>query len=239
MNTVHPKIEELGAVVLCGGSSSRMGYEKFKLPFLGKTFLECVVEQLLPTVDGPVVIVGNRKNVAEIVELTKTIELFQTDRIRILADEIDGLGPVEGIRVGLKEVQSNCRWAFVTCCDTPLIKPLFVRFLAHDISDSRIEAIVPKDHARTPHRIYGMSAIYQTSPDTIAKIDSLIQEKNLRVSSLSDALFTLHVPVEDIRSVDENLTSFLNLNNPQEYREFLKQHDQTCPETVLAQLKKA
>ena len=112
----NPALPSLGAVVLCGGQSSRLGINKQELIFNGKTFLETIVAALAP-VTQRIVLVGN-------VDPNKH---QLPDSVVVLEDELVGKGPIEGIRVGLRSLAEDCQYAFVSSCDVPLLTGDVVR----------------------------------------------------------------------------------------------------------------
>ncbi len=120
-----PQLEtSLGAIVLCGGKSTRLGIDKTQLIFHGQTFLERVVSQV-EQVCHPVVLVGD----------ADFSQHQLPPNVQWATDEHPNCGPLEGIRVGLAKLASQVDFAFVTSCDVPLIDPQLIRFLFHKISD--------------------------------------------------------------------------------------------------------
>ena len=152
--TLSPK---LGAVVLCGGQSSRLGVDKQELIFGGKTFLETIVQSLTP-VTQQIVLVGN----------VNTDQHQLPSSVSITQDKLVNKGPLEGIRVGLKELSDACDYAFVSSCDVPLLTGKLVEFLFARMGGH--DAIVPTKGPRK----YGMTAIYRTSLHIAIKQLSLI-----------------------------------------------------------------
>ncbi|MFK7767537.1 MAG: molybdenum cofactor guanylyltransferase [Mariniblastus sp.] len=210
-------IEGLGAVVLCGGQSTRVGVDKTELVFQGQTFLERVVEQVASVADK-VVLVG---------QIASDAHRIPND-VEVLQDERAGDGPLEGIRVGLKYLSDRqLSWAFVTSCDVPLIKPELIRFLFANRGET---AIVPNDGIR----IYGMTAIYKT--DLHQQLLQRIVNKQLRVSELADALAAKTISVEELKGIDPELDSFTNINSAKDYLELLKRFDLDCPPELARRL---
>ena len=103
-------ISRLGAVVLCGGKSTRLGIDKTRLDFKGRTFLEQVVDQV-GQVCRPVVVVGN----------TDLSFHRIADDVLLARDEAVGKGPLEGIRVGLKRLANSAASDNASGCELSLI----------------------------------------------------------------------------------------------------------------------
>lgn len=198
----HPE-SNLGAIVLCGGKSTRLGIDKTQLIFHGQTFLERVVCQV-EKVCHPVILVGD----------ADFSQHQLPPNVQWATDENPHCGPLEGIRVGLAKLAPQVDFAFVTSCDVPLIKPELIRFLFHEISDH--EAVVPVSE----ERIFGMTAIYQTKLHE--KIDQRIQSGQLRVSELATSFQTRQIAVDSLREIDSELDSMTNINSAIDYFNLLK-----------------
>lgn len=221
---------QLAAIVLCGGQSSRMGFDKFRLPLEGRTFLECVVEKLATVVDGPIIAAASERTASDVLKIKDSIDL---DRFDVVVDERDDSGPMEGIRVGLEAAAKSAQWAFVTSCDVPLICPEVLRILQNSIKDidsPNFEAAMPT----SSQRIYGMTAIYRCS--VVSKVAAMVERRQLRVSDLATELNTKRISLEEIRKADPDLDSMKNLNSPSQYLEFLRRRGFDCPPEVEQQL---
>src|ERR1700752_3729699 len=107
-------MHEAAGIVLCGGKSTRMGTSKALLPFGPETMLQRVV-RLLGTVVSPIVVVAAADQ-----ELQPLPAEIVGPR-----DEREGLGPLEGLRAGLKALPVDIEAAYVTSCDVPLLVPAF------------------------------------------------------------------------------------------------------------------
>ena len=193
----------LGAVVLCGGKSSRLGLDKTQLIFREHTFLERVVELVSQTTDR-IVLVGP----------TDFSQHRLSPQIILEKDLQVNCGPLEGIRVGLKRLSNDVEFAFVTSCDVPLLKPQLIQLLLDQIGDH--QAIVPFDGKR----VYGMTAIYQTVLHQA--IEKRIENKQLRVSELASEFDARMLDVDSLREIDPDLDSMTNINSAKDYRDLLK-----------------
>jgi len=199
-----PQLEtSLGAIVLCGGKSTRLGIDKTQLIFHGQTFLERVVSQV-EQVCHPVVLVGD----------ADFSQHQLPPNVQWATDEHPNCGPLEGIRVGLAKLASQVDFAFVTSCDVPLIAPQLIRFLFHKISDH--EAVVPVSE----ERIFGMTAVYRTALHEM--IDQRIKNGQLRVSELATAFQAHQISVDLLREIDPELDSMTNINSAIDYYNLLK-----------------
>src|SRR5918992_2742214 len=101
-------------IVLAGGRSSRMGTPKAWLDWHGSTLLRRVCGIVARGTGGPVVVA--RAPDRELPPLP--------DGVRVVEDEREGRGPLQGILAGLRAVDADV--AFVASVDLPLLHPRFV-----------------------------------------------------------------------------------------------------------------
>jgi molybdopterin-guanine dinucleotide biosynthesis protein A len=120
-------------VVLAGGRSSRMGAAKAGPAWHGSTLLHRTVALLGRTLDGPVVVVGAPGQVLP--ELPAGVAVVE--------DPVEGLGPLQGLAVGLAAVADRAEVAFVCSTDLPFLHPAFVRRVLAGFTDPAIEVVLP------------------------------------------------------------------------------------------------
>ncbi|MFC7590483.1 molybdenum cofactor guanylyltransferase [Nonomuraea antimicrobica] len=104
-------------IVLAGGRSTRMGRPKAWLEWHGSTLLHRAAAVLARAVDGPVVVVAAPGQ--ELPPLPSGVSVVE--------DPVEGLGPMQGLAVGLAAVADRAETAFVCSTDLPFLHPAFVR----------------------------------------------------------------------------------------------------------------
>lgn len=212
---------QLGAVVLCGGRSRRMGFDKASLPFGETTLLGQVIQGVTPAV-GPIVLVGNAR------QDLRSFKFENRDAmIKFAFDHVADSGPLEGIRVGLQQLELQCPFAFVTSCDVPLLHTDLIPLLFSMIG--RHEAVIPVD-PRTG-RVFGMTAVYRTRVHN--QISQLVDGNDLKVSRLAEVLDCRRIDIHLLKSVDPTLESFLNINRLEDYRQLLHNQSLEIPVRFL------
>jgi molybdopterin-guanine dinucleotide biosynthesis protein A len=103
-----------GAILLCGGRSSRMGRAKAWLPWRGRTLCEQVASVLAQVVDEIVVVTS------------EALEPPPLPRgARVVRDTREGLGPLAGLAAGLDALAADAAFAIGT--DVPFLTAAFVR----------------------------------------------------------------------------------------------------------------
>jgi molybdenum cofactor guanylyltransferase len=191
----------VGGVVLCGGKSTRMGTSKAMLPFGPETMLQRVV-RLLSEVVSPIVVVA---------AIDQDLPQLPSSVI-VTRDENEGLGPLEGLRAGLKALPNTVDAAYVTSCDVPLLETGFVRQMIDLASDYDI-AVMEIDGFTHP-----LSAVYRRA--TLPSVDDLLANNRLRPVFLFDAAKTRRVKPEEMTS-DPGLRTLRNLNTREDYERAL------------------
>jgi len=191
-----------GAVVLCGGKSTRMGTSKALLPFGPETMLQRVL-RILSSLVSPLVVVAAADQ--ELPELPAGV--------LVARDERPERGPLEGLRAGLKALPEDVDRAYVTSCDVPLLVPGFVTQMLehsrdHDIAVMEIDGF--------PHPL---SAVYRRS--VLPHVEGLLAQDRLRPVFLFDAVRTRRVRPDEMTS-DPDLRTLRNLNTREDYQQALR-----------------
>jgi molybdenum cofactor guanylyltransferase len=180
------------AIVLAGGKGSRLNYaEKALLKLRGKPILNHIVETLSGCVDEIVVVARDE-------EQQKKLHLAG---VRIVRDEVQGFGPVAGICSGLKA--SNFEYSFVAACDMPFIKA--------DVIDLLFQKAVGYDVA-IPYPLEPLHAVYRRET-TISAAEAAIRRRKGAIMYVVDQLQANYVPKEEIRAIDPELCTFVNIND--------------------------
>ncbi|HYT18365.1 MAG TPA: molybdenum cofactor guanylyltransferase [Thermoplasmata archaeon] len=182
------------ALMLAGGSSRRFGRPKALEVVAGKTILARAVEAIAPLA-GEVVISIAEAPMAEALRHFLPRATFVTDRRR-------GKGPIEGLMRGI-EVARGER-VLVAPCDAPLLRPDLYRLLLASLGTH--DAAVPKLDVFDPVR-----AVYRTA--AVRRILSAAKVALPSPSSLVDRLDAVFVLEDQLRAVDPELDSFLDVND--------------------------
>ncbi len=118
----------LGAIILAGGESTRMGFDKALLPFSGKTLLEDICQKLCPFFEQIYVVVEDAQKV-------NRLELFGA---KICQDLMPKAGPLAGLYTGL--CQSIYALNMVFSVDMPFVDEACISKLIHAIGENPTDA---------------------------------------------------------------------------------------------------
>ena len=190
-----------GAIVLCGGKSTRMGTPKALLPFGPEIMLQRIV-RLLSDVVSPIVVVAAAHQI---------LPALPVDAI-VTRDEHEDRGPLEGLRAGLKALPTDIEAAYVTSCDVPLLEPGFIRQML-DFARGYDIAVVEIDGFTHP-----LSAVYRRT--VLPYVEELLAVNRLRPVFLFETVRTRRVRPDQI-TADPDLRTLRNLNTREEYQQAL------------------
>lgn len=189
-----------GAIILCGGKSTRMGHDKASLPFGSETMLQRMVRLLSEVIEQDRIVL-----VAAESQILPQVSAL----ITIARDKHPDRGPLEGLAAGLRAIDQTADAVYVTSCDAPLLVNGFIRAMFERLGDH--DVAVPHDGQHD----HPLAAVYRTS--VLAQVEQLLAAGKLSLRSLLQAVNTLRVPVEELRSVDPDLSTLANLNYPVDY----------------------
>ena len=197
--TDQPTIADATAVILAGGKSSRMGQPKALLPFHGEPLIAHLVRHL-------------QKVFSETVIVAAPEQELPTLPAMLVRDEVAYQGPVSGIYHGLKA--STKEVCFVTSCDAPFLNLSLITSLLSQISD--YDVVVPY----WQERFQPLHAMYRRSVAPLLR--DQLDRGDLRPISLYPKVRTREIHQDEIRRLDPEGLSFLNMNSPEDYQAALE-----------------
>ncbi len=184
-----------------------MGRPKAALEWHGSTLLHRTTALLSRTVGGPVLVVAAPGQ--DLPELPPGVE--------VVADPVDGLGPMRGLATGLAALDDRATVAFVCSTDLPFLHPALVRRVLRAFTDPETDVVLPVARGyRQP-----LAAGYRTS--LAGLLEKLLGEGQLRPGMLfqhcqvtqldDDALLA----DPELARHDPGLDSLVNVNEPEDY----------------------
>ena len=157
----------LGAVVLCGGESRRMGSPKAWLSFGPERLLPRVV-RLVGTVANPVVVVAAAGQ--ELPDLP--------GEIAVIRDPVAGRGPLPGgWRPVSRHLPDSVRLVYATGTDGPFLEPRWIRLLAELIGDDDLAMpAIGEEH-------HPLAALYRRAA-VLPVIETMLGEGRLKMKRI-------------------------------------------------------
>ncbi len=191
------KIFNSVGVLLCGGKSRRMGFDKAFLK-IDDHWLLLQQAKALSEIFSQVVLVSN------------SIEKFQEMPLQhsyiLLEDHYPETGPLGAIATAMEEVESE--FFFVMACDMPFLDPQSVATLQQHIKDAQV---VLYEHQGKQEPLL---AFYHKS--CLPVFQKQLDQKQLRIRAGFQDLNVQAVKIEE----NEAKKIFLNLNTPKDVEQF-------------------
>lgn len=191
--------DSASAVVLAGGKSSRMGKPKSLLPFDGEPLIVHIVRKLAELF-------------ADIVVVAAPEQQLPVLPARLVRDEVAHQGPVGGIYYGLRAAERDV--CFVTSCDVPFLNLSLVAYLVSQSAEFDVVAPYWQERFQPLHAVYRRGVL--------AFLEQQLERNELRPIFLYDKIRTRKISEQEIRRLDPEGLSFLNMNTPQEYEAALQ-----------------
>lgn len=177
--------------ILAGGMSRRMGANKALIKLNDETIIERTI-RLFKDIFDETIIIANEPL------------LYEGLSTRIYADIHEGAGSLGGIYTAL--FHSTGSHVFVAACDMPFLNKNAIQKV---IENPEADAVVPFIQGR----FHPMHALYSKS--CMMRIEALIKEKDLRLSSLIEKIHVKKLTEDDFPAIDIN-ASVENINTKEE-----------------------
>jgi molybdopterin-guanine dinucleotide biosynthesis protein A len=184
-----PGTGTVAGIVLAGGKSSRLGFDKALLRVNGEILAQWLPDRLAAWC-SPVALVVDRPQRYAVA-------------VRQLVDHAPDAGPLAGIAAGLQGLAVP---AFVCACDMPLLQPALLRRLLVAL-DGYDLAIPERDGRLEP-----LCAVYAVS--CLPVIQRLLRDRRLRANAVASEVPTRILREPEWRAIDPEGDSFLNINTP-------------------------
>ena len=176
------------AVVLAGGKSTRLGFDKALLRVNGEPLVQWLPNQLARIF----------RSVAIVVDRSGRYDVTFPQLLDILPDA----GPLAGIAAGLES--SAAPALFVCACDMPLLQPALLQRLCSALEGHDLAI------AERAGRLEPLCAVYAAS--CLPVIQQLLRDHRLRANGVANAVRTRTLTEMEWRDLDPEGDSFLSIN---------------------------
>ncbi|MBZ0160547.1 MAG: molybdenum cofactor guanylyltransferase [bacterium] len=180
-------------IVLAGGKSSRMGFNKAFIEFGGKRLIEATVDRL-------------RALFPEVLIIANDPPLYAYLGVKVISDLIPDSGSLGGIYTGLSA--ASYPTCFFVACDMPFLNADLIKLLVREAEGW--DVVVPRvgGELQPLHAVYARSCLplMKEAIDTgVLKITRFFPKA--KVNIIEESI---------LREVDPHLLGFVNVNTPPE-----------------------
>lgn len=193
------------AIILAGGKSKRMGFDKQLISFKHKKLINNQIDKLSNLFE-------------DIIVVTHSPHYYRNMNCRTLCDEIYEKGPLAGIHVGLKHAISQ--FAYVLACDMPHINMAYIEYMQHMMRTSKRDACIT--HLGNGW-IEPFNAFYSKS--MIEKIEAYLLSGKRSIYTLIEQCQVCYIDEKQARRFSPHWEMFLNLNTREEVKKYRRQKE--------------
>jgi molybdopterin-guanine dinucleotide biosynthesis protein A len=190
------------AVILAGGKSSRMGFDKQFLKIENKRILDELIDKL-------------KKEFEEIIVVTNKSYNYKEYKVKIVSDEIKEKGPIGGIHAGLKA--SNSKYVYFIACDMPNVNLDYIKFMKGKIKDLNVDACITKKE----DKVEPFNAFY--SIKLLDCIEKFIYRESRSLFYLINSINTFYIEEKVAREYSVDWSMFFNLNTLKDISMYVKE----------------
>ncbi len=191
-------------LILAGGVGSRLGYrEKALIDIEGRPLITLIIERLEKVVDEIIISVRDGAQ-------SELLEKSLVRGYKFAYDDQRNIGPISGILSGLSVCENE--YCFIAACDMPFINEDVVKLLFRKVEDH--DAAIPRwdDGFLEP-----LHAVYRCAP-TIRETRKAIKGGETIILAPVFRMKVNYVPVDEIRKLDPDLKTFININTDEDIR---------------------
>lgn len=188
-------MREVVSLILAGGKSERMGIDKSKLDFKGKSLVQRIIAE-------------HQKIINDVYVVGKTS--VEIDNIFCIADEIQDIGPIAGLYTGMNSIDAE--WYLISPCDMPFLKSVHLERIMIKGIETQAQAVV----AKSDKGLEPLVAIYHNS--VLPLIEDNVKGEKYAIRAIFSEIRTTYVDFD--RKIFEN-DPFFNINYPEDYKRAL------------------
>ena len=201
------------AVILAGGKSSRMGFDKQLLMEDDRRILERVIASL-------------REVFSDILIVTGKPALYDGMGVRLCSDTYMDKGPLAGVHAALTNARS--RYIYLLACDMPVVNLPFIRHMQDRLRETGASICVCK----RDDRVEPFNTFY--SADLLPEVTHRLETGNSSLFRFIYASDACVISQQEAARFDKELQMFLNINTRTEYEKYLGSAPQEPEEEGMA-----
>ncbi len=184
---------ETSAIILAGGKSLRLGYNKVLEIVGNRSLLEQVISRVA-SLSSEIIVVATEEQI---------IPQFEDyPDVQVVTDIYPGKGPLGGIYTGLKTSTSTCN--LVAAADMPFLNQALLGYMLGLVDG--VDLVAP----RVGGQVEPLHAVYMRG--CLAAIEKMMKEGVLGVHKLFSRVNVRYVEADEIARFDPEQRSLFNIN---------------------------
>ncbi|OGO77784.1 MAG: hypothetical protein A2Y23_14975 [Clostridiales bacterium GWB2_37_7] len=185
------------AVILAGGKSSRMGFDKQDIILNGKLLIDQQI-QVLHNIFNEIIIVTNKP------------KLYKTYNCILAIDELKDFGPLGGIHAGL--IAAKSQFSYFLACDMPNINKNYIMHMLEIINNLSIgqQAVI----THFGNWLEPFNAFY--SKDLIPIIEKAHIDKKIKIGNVLAEAQIHYIEEVEARAYSPDWSMFANINTQED-----------------------
>jgi molybdopterin-guanine dinucleotide biosynthesis protein A len=187
---------DLTGIVLAGGASRRMGQDKAFLELGGRPLIGIVIERMVQVCTEVLVVAGDVRPYASL-------------GVPVVEDRFRGVGVLGGLHAGLEAAAHEL--ALAVGCDMPFLDPYLLRAFAGWAEGFDVAVLRYEDG----EQVEPLHAAYRRT--CLPAMAAAIRVGRRRIISFFPQVRVRYVTPEDVATLDPHLSSFRNVNTPEEW----------------------
>ncbi len=184
---------EVSCIILAGGKSLRLGYDKIFETVGERNLLQQVISCAGTLGSEIIIVTAGEQTFPGLTDYPKLITV---------TDIYPGKGPLGGIYTGLA-TSTSC-YNLIVASDMPFLNRSLLRYMIRLSAD--FDLVVP----RVGNLVEPLHAVY--TRNCLAPIEQMMKQDRLSVNQLFHVVKTRYVEVEEIEKFDPEHLSFFNVN---------------------------
>jgi len=188
---------DTSCIILAGGKSLRLGYDKV----LEKVGNKSLLEQVISRIDSL-----SRKIIIVTAEERTFPKLASHSKLKIVSDIFPGKGSLGGIYTGL--VTSDSFYNLVIAADMPFLNQPLLRYMI-EVSDG-FDFVLP----RVNNLLEPLHAVY--SKNCVAPAEFILKQGRKVIIELFNFVKVRYVEADEVKRFDPQHLSFFNINTEED-----------------------
>ena len=190
---------EATSIVLAGGRSRRLGYDKVLETVGSRSLLEKVLDSVASLSSDIIIVTAEERAIPR---------LGDYPNLKVVTDIYPGKGPLVGVYTGLRVSATHRN--IVVAADMPFLSSTLLRYMVGLADGFDVVAPRVEDKVEPLHSVY--------TKGCLSVIEGMLERGELGVHKLLPLVNTRYVGVDEILKFDPERLSFFNINTEKDLR---------------------